>query len=1171
MNLSFEATSTYNKINNEADNVIEPNSAKTHFLDYKNETTHLTIQKTKENDFDLQINIYSIDCNIEVIYPSESIKKKAYFNIYSLIINSTTKDIYIRPLKDIEEGEFKENYENKSCILSINSYYISNNTQQTLKIKNKESNFVYFSSEFYTGQFNFFYEINNLSNNSFVSLNFIIQSSLDIDITCINNNNQKENTISKYINDDSNFIYLDSDFLLSNSNIGDDISLYINIKNIKQESTLFFKVMEENNICLLSKNKLNFGFLTSKTTNQYYYTEVLQGEEGELMIHNKRNYGVLYAKIINKTDKINIYDIAIYPHINETMLEYNGHKLRLKFNYENTENCFNGCYLLITYEQNKSKDDFPTIGYEYTILSRFWNKEDYTSKIIDLLYNEYYISCFEQGSSSEHYYSIYIPNDAEKIIIQLEGNYFQAFYEEGRKKINTKNPKAIEIEFEMNDENKKVFILDIKNLNLSKEKIISFAFRPKDYFSNIFSYYYFRVLYTKKSETKYLPMDSNFGNLCLPEKNSSISNYFYCYLILKNDYNELNTGFAISSTNHYEHVKLYITRIYKNNTESKTEETYFNYVNDEIIDNIDRYLIIFEFTNNEINNIISSFCDKIEEIYPQVYSVQMFYLKNFRKINNFKLKNYYLNYQFISGEEGSIYFPFEYYIQLVNISPNFKQTPILFPIIDNLDQYQFSSKLQHIFYFQLIYGMKTKGTEEIKSKEPLTQLLEEIYFPLYYYIKIKNKYYINMDVTLKFKNYRSTELNNIYTMKGYIVKEDIINRKINGEYIKFDEPIIVNYSDAFGIGLLHLNQKAENNETDNYLLIEINCLNKQYMNPNGNSMVEISAKEYDEKMEYILLLNKYIIETFDTKNGNVREKNEYYIFSPEGNKMEIFVEINTDDDDIELVFKNCLSNYINDEAGFKKYKIIKKNYDDGDKLNLEVKNKNKRNAKYILKYSYYNVNTTNSFSFDVNYTINYTYNNDTVDISLTFNKTKVDKSSLEKGIYLLITGSLYKDEELSNEIINYKYILNEKEPIYKNKTTIFYHSSLQYNNPLIFTNISRDNNHIYDLQLQINAFLLNDFLYEQFFVYSTKVDLTGIREKNNNNYIWNWVVISIIIIIIIFLVAFFIIKFLRLKKKNDNLQKEIKALEFSNDMKNTVLIKELKISKKESDFETTFI
>ena len=95
MNISFETTSTYNKINNEADNVIEPNSAKTHFLDYKNETTHLTNQKTKENDLDLQINIYSIDCNIEVIYPSESIKKKAYFNIYSLIINSTTKDIYI--------------------------------------------------------------------------------------------------------------------------------------------------------------------------------------------------------------------------------------------------------------------------------------------------------------------------------------------------------------------------------------------------------------------------------------------------------------------------------------------------------------------------------------------------------------------------------------------------------------------------------------------------------------------------------------------------------------------------------------------------------------------------------------------------------------------------------------------------------------------------------------------------------------------------------------------------------------------------------------------------------------------------------------------------------------------------------------------------------------------
>ena len=46
---------------------------------------------------------------------------------------------------------------------------------------------------------------------------------------------------------------------------------------------------------------------------------------------------------------------------------------------------------------------------------------------------------------------------------------------------------------------------------------------------------------------------------------------------------------------------------------------------------------------------------------------------------------------------------------------------------------------------------------------------------------------------------------------------------------------------------------------------------------------------------------------------------------------------------------------------------------------------------------------------------------------------------------------------------------------------------------------------------------------------------------------------------------------LRLKKKNDNLKLEMKSLVFSNDIRNNVLIEENKISKNETDYESTFI
>ena len=1015
--------------NEEQDKIIEPNSAKTFSINYKSEKTSFIIDNLEDEESNLQININSIDCNIE-IYPKEEIKKQTYLNLYSLIVNSTINEIYIKPLKDIEEGQDKENYENKSCFLTINSYYISNGK---LNIENKESNYLYFGPEMNKDLFKIFYEKNNIAKYSFISINFIIQSPLSIDIYCYDDKNQEKNKISKYIND-STFIYLDSDFLMEINNPGDDISLLIHIKNIQENSIIFFQIIEDNNICLLAKNKLNLGFFTSKITNQYYYTEVLQGEEGELMLHNKRYYGELFAKIVNKNDINNIKDINIYPHAYNTELEYNEHKLQLKFNSKNTENCFGGCYLLITYEQNETNSDFPLIGYEFTILSRFWNKTDYKSKIIDLFNNEYYISCFEQGSSPEHYYSIYIPNDAEKIIIQLEGNYFHAFYEVGRKKINTKNPKVNEYKFEIN-ENKNVTIWDIESLNFTEERTISFAFRPKDYFSEIFSYYYFRVLFTKKNEIKYLPMDSNLGNLCLPE-NYTNSDYFYCYLILKNDYKALNSKFAVSSTNHYEHVKIYITRIYSNNNIT-TEDAYYNYINNDIRNDTDYYLFKFEFTNNEINNIISSFCDKIENIYPQVYSTQMFYLDNFSKKNYFKLDNYYMNYQFISGEQGIIDSPTAYYVQKVSISPNFKESPILIPINDTIDQYIFSTDYQHIFYFQLIYNMKTKGIEEIKTNVPLTQLLKEIYFPLYYYLKIKSKYNINIDVTIKFKNYRESELDNIYTIKGYIIDEDNINRKINGEYIRLEDPITANYSNAYGIGFLHVNIQNKNNATDNYLLIEINCLNKKYLNSHGNTIIIISSKEYDdEKTEYILPLNKYIIETFDTHNGNQRNKNEYYIFCPEKNKK-IFFEISTEYEDIKLTFANGDSYNINNETGFKKYQVIKN--DDDDKLHFKVTNNERINTKYMIKYSYNDIYTSNPIFLDIKPLIKYNNNkNDTVDVLFSFKETKVDNSFLEKGIFFLITGSLYKANNLLDELNNIKNVLNEKEPSHKNISSAFY-------------------------------------------------------------------------------------------------------------------------------------
>jgi len=123
----------------------------------------------------------------------------------------------------------------------------------------------------------------------------------------------------------------------------------------------------------------------------------------------------------------------------------------------------------------------------------------------------------------------------------------------------------------------------------------------------------------------------------------------------------------------------------------------------------------------------------------------------------------------------------------------------------------------------------------------------------------------------------------------------------------------------------------------------------------------------------------------------------------------------------------------------------------------------------------------------------------------------------------------------------------------------------------VFTNISRKNNYVYDLQLQVNAILQNNIYNEEFLIYTTKVDLTDIKlEEKKDNL---WLILGIILGVIgALIIAFFIIKYIRLTKRNVNLQEEMKSMAYSNNIQKNVLIKEkTERAQSDTDYETTFI
>ena len=1164
---------------------IEPGISKTYFINYLKDTIfnfNISEQDT------LQINIHSINCNIKLDFIVNLINQ-INLNTFSIEINSTNNNITIFPLIDIIEGEYKENYEQKSCPLSINSYLINNSQSQSqLKIENKEKNIFYLS---YLNPLNISYNIKEILNNSFITLSFQFneENLFLIDITYINNISQIK-TISKKINNSSN-IFLNSEFFLYEKNINKEGVLYINIINKGNKAlNINFKLIEKDTISLLEKDALNFGFITSETIYQYYYTEISKGEEGELILHNKRLYGLLHAKIVNKKEikREELYNSAIYPkeYLNKSnYLLYNQHSLELKYNEENTFNCFDGCYLLITYEQKKSERNITLIGYEFTILSRTWNYTDYISQIIDIPFNEYIIGVFNNNSINHHYYAITIPDDIHTIIIQLEGNYLDGFYSEGRKKINTMKPKGKNYLLYKLDifNNKNVLSINLDEIKFNdfteKERNLSFAFRRKDYFDNIFSFYYFRILGVKNNQKIFYPIDSNFGNLCSPEKNTN-TNLFYCYLVLKNNYNEFSTQFSITSSNQNNYFKINILKVYKNgkSTEESREFIYNYEPNKEKEKNIDidYFLFIFEFRNNEIMDIISSFSNQVLNVFPQIYSSQMFYLDEgikeclFFKVNN----NYILNFQYLYGNGDMLisFLDFEKFYT----SRNFRGKPMAIPIDNKTNNITFNNTGdKYIFYYQLIYNMENRGIEEIISGKTRSQFMMGGHFPLYYYLKINDNSYINVDVNLRLNSYDESVLQNNFDIKGYILNEENIKRKIRGEYIELKEPINGYYSNKFKVGLLQVNQPTENENNTYYLLIEILNLEQLYFD--SCFLVELVTKENNQN-EYFMPINQYILETFNDENNTIRSENKYYISVNQRGNSQVLIDLSPEYNDIEIKFENE-SNLVYKSYncnGFKRYRIWKSFIDN---IFFNVINKRKRNANYMIRYFYTNINLEYNYSLNNESEIAYIDpNEDNVTVSITFDCINMvnKKGKINDTINFYISGLLFNKNIDSEELINTTSILHEQKPLYENKTNYTYtpeNSTETFS--IIFKDISRKDNYIYILQLQVNAIIRHKIFNEEFLIFTTEVDLTNLTNVTNisdNKGFKYWILFGIIIGFVVFVgFVIFFICYYKLRKKKTEFEEKLKSMAYSHNVEKNVIIDEQTISQRDLDFETTFI
>ena len=374
--------------------------------------------------------------------------------------------------------------------------------------------------------------------------------------------------------------------------------------------------------------------------------------------------------------------------------------------------------------------------------------------------------------------------------------------------------------------------------------------------------------------------------------------------------------------------------------------------------------------------------------------------------------------------------------------------------------------------------MRNKGIIEIKSGETISHVMESGYFPLYYYLKIKDNNFINIDVNLKLNNLEEDYIKNNIEIKGYLLNEDTIKRKNNGEYILLENPINGTYSEQFRGGLLEVNQN-KTNDID-YLLIEIE--NKDTSHINSHIFLELITKEYYEEV-YFMPINQFIIETFDDNNDTIRDNNKYHICANLKGDEQVIIEISPEFNDIELVFTNETGNNsvqcsdfdcsVQLMGGFKKYII---NNTNNENIYFDIVNPKKRRANYMVRYYYADEEFEHSYRLG---NINKDYinqNNETIDLSITFDPIQF---WINNGPYypydthhFYISGILYKKND-TEELLNTSSLLHERTPFREDHTINTYYWKESEKFKLLFQDIPRTDNFVYDLQIKIIVYVEN--------------------------------------------------------------------------------------------------
>ena len=950
---------------------------------YKLTTTNIKFLNISKGEnyvvhfYPLECKIYLTDSkdNIDNIYKISNYNYDAFYALITIDNNTFN----VKPLINL----LNEEINNVTYPLIINSIKIMNNNQiPELALNEKEPVLFFFKDKI--PNLRLIYNHNNNENPIIVS--FFIKEKTRFRIEC----NDGEEKINKTI------YYKETLLIKPNSSSTQYKILITRIDQIN--STMIIKISGNNSSSFyLQNNILNLGFIPKNQLCQYYYMKVYKGQEGEIILNNKRLNGVLISKIINKNEIDNISNIEIFPECNNNnllkeYLQFDEYNKKLSFNSSNTKNCEDNCFLLVTY-YSEQHNYLNITGNEYTLLTRVWDEEDFISEIVNIPLNEYIFGVIEDKTINVHYYSVYIPEETDNITIEIFGENIISYAKKGIKKINVFKTTDNTIQLNKKLEEKLIINLNKKELDLDsyKGQYISFAFKRGNS-ENKFSYYHFRILQPNKNNIIIYPIDTNKDSLC---ETKQINGSNACYFLLKNEYQELSNTLVffgqgqdeISSViyclNISDDYSIELENL-KPNINNKRNYGYIKYEGG--CENSKFSLIRIMSNYNENISFVSNFyhINELNQIFD-IYSYQLFFLEDNTNITfniNRNISNKYrvfinniggLGYLksndtdenkdniYLEGRKEIYSFSFYNEIQIRNISLFSKRNLAFITKIN----YQ----MTHDFMYELDCQYNKRDIVNKVNKEK---------FPIIYYIKdIK---YVGMDINIQFSFQNDSVNNGDLIIKGgfidYHYFKDIEDKDDVEYYLQY--PFYGIYDPIINAGLIVFDKdfsedikknEARNNYNDEYsfILIDKN-INKQLNEFN----FEINVIPKNDSKTF-LIENKYVQSSFNLTN-KTSQAQKYFIEKSRVHNRSFYLELSSNYEDVYIEFNNETQIYNETMfGGVKQYYLFLSSDEDNDySFSVIVENRNRIikdprfriniNLIFYLKERYINIaNFINNF------------------------------------------------------------------------------------------------------------------------------------------------------------------------------------------------------------------